>query len=279
MSNPYLPKLAVIKETIKENENTLTLIVALQKKITFNPEPGQFIELSLFGHGEFPVSIAGVIDKTSGVFQVTIRKMGGATEKVVDLKQGSTIGIRGPLGKGYPLAQMEGKDVILIAGGLGIASIKYLAERLMEDRSRYKRIILLYGARSPQDLVLTSYPLFNLGKTEKASLETFVAVDQPDSKWKGNVGNVINLYETIESGIKTTESIVAACGPSTMMKAVVDCFTHSGFTGEQLILSFERRMQCGIGKCGHCTIGEKRVCMDGPVIAFHEIKNTIEEFL
>jgi sulfhydrogenase subunit gamma (sulfur reductase) len=276
MNNPYLPRLAFITGIIEESGNTRTFTISLEGGTAFDPQPGQFIEFSLFGQGEFPVSIAGVVNAAEGIFQTTIRRMGGVTEKITELKLNDTVGIRGPFGKGYPLAAMKGKDVILVAGGVGMASIKYLVECLLKDRDMYKRIFLLYGAASQGDLLYKCVPCFYPSETEKGELEVLVTVDKPDLEWNGYVGNVIDLYKTIEHGIDIEKSIVAACGPGRMMKAVVDHFTLSGFKGEQLLLSFERRMQCGIGVCGHCRIGEKRVCWEGPVIPFHDIKDSLE---
>jgi sulfhydrogenase subunit gamma (sulfur reductase) len=277
MNNPYLPQLALITGISEESGSTRTFTISLEPKTAFDPQPGQFIEFSLFGQGEFPVSIAGVSNPLGGVFQTTIRRMGGVTERIAELKLNATVGIRGPFGKGYPLEAMKGKDVILVAGGLGIASIKYLVDCLLKNREMYKRIILLYGAATPGDLIYKNIPGLYPSGTKESNLEVLLTVDKPDDEWKGSVGNVIDLYKTIESGINIENSIVAACGPSRMMKAVVDRFILSGFKGEQLLLSFERRMQCGIGVCGHCRIGEKRVCWDGPVIPFHDVKDSLEE--
>jgi sulfhydrogenase subunit gamma (sulfur reductase) len=274
MNNPYLPKLALIKDIIEETPNVRTLTIAFKDQLPFDPQPGQFVELSLFGHGEFPVSIAGVVDREMGIFQTTIRRMGGVTEKIADLKMNATIGIRGPFGKGYPLEKLEGKDVVLVGGGIGMASIKYLAERLLDSRARYGRIILLYGAASTRDLLYKDNALFYEPGKEK--LEALITVDRGDGEWKGNVGLVTELLPQINPPLDISRTMVAACGPSKMMKAVVDRFILAGFKGEQLLLSFERRMQCGMGICGHCMMGEKRVCLDGPVLSFHEAKDTLE---
>ena len=274
MNNPYLPKLALIKDIIEETPNVRTLTIVFKEKVPFDPQPGQFVELSLFGYGEFPVSISGVIDPAAGIFQITVRRMGGVTEKIADLKINGTVGVRGPFGQGYPLEKMEGRDVILVAGGIGMASLKYLADRLLESRNRYGRIILLYGAASPQDLLFRYKALFYERGKEK--LEALISVDKGDGEWKGNVGLVTELLPQINPPLDIGRSTVAACGPSKMMKAVVDRFMQEGFKGEQLFLSLERRMQCGMGLCGHCMMGEKRVCLDGPVLSFHEAKDTLE---
>ncbi len=222
------------------------------------------------------MSIAGVIDPAAGIFQTTIRRMGGVTERIADLKVNSTVGIRGPFGKGYPLEKLDGKDVVLVAGGLGMASIKYLADCLLKNRDRYGRIILLYGAATPGDILYKNNPSLYHPETKEKPLEVLVTVDKPDTEWKGNVGIVTDLIDKIEPALDISKSMVAACGPSKMMKAVVDRFTLAGFKEEQLLLSFERRMQCGMGMCGHCMMGEKRVCLDGPVLSFHEVKDTLE---
>jgi sulfhydrogenase subunit gamma (sulfur reductase) len=274
MNNPYLPKLALIKDITEEAPNVRTFTIGFKDKTPFDPQPGQFIELSLFGYGEFPVSIAGVVDRGDGVFQTTIRRMGGVTERIADLKINATVGVRGPFGKGYPLEKLEGKDAVLVAGGMGMASIKYLADCLLNNRDRYGRIVLLYGAATPADLLYRDNPLF-YGRQEK-KLEALITVDKGDGEWTGHVGLVTELLPKIDPPLEIRRSMMAACGPSKMMKAVVDRFTQAGFGEEQLLLSFERRMQCGMGLCGHCMMGEKRVCLDGPVFSMQEAKDTLE---
>lgn len=272
-SNPYIPKLARIRDITEESHNIRTFTVSLQEEAPFDPEPGQFLEFSLFGYGEFPVSIAGITDAGRGIFQVTIRRSGGVTERIKDLKVGSTVGIRGPFGKGYPLETLAGKDVILVAGGIGMASIKYLADCVLRERDKYGRTILLYGATTPGNLIYRSIPAFF---RKDKQLESLVTVNEPDAEWKGYVGNVTDLMQKIDPGIDIGRTMVAACGPGKMMKAVVDRFTGAGFAEEQLLLSFERKMQCGIGVCGHCMCGEKLICMDGPVMSVRDVRETLE---
>jgi sulfhydrogenase subunit gamma (sulfur reductase) len=272
-SNAYIPKLARIREIEEESHNIRTFTVSLQDGSPFDPEPGQFLEFSLFGYGEFPVSIAGVVDAGRGIFQVTIRRSGGVTERIKDLKVGSTVGIRGPFGKGYPLDKLSGNDVILVAGGIGMASIKYLADRMLKERDRFGRVILLYGATTPGNLIYRNIPTFF---RKDGQLESLVTVNEPDAEWKGYVGNVTDLFRVIDPELDIGKSMVAACGPSRMMKAVVDRFTDAGFQEEQLLLSFERKMQCGIGVCGHCMCGEKLICMDGPVMSVRDVRDTLE---
>ena len=275
MNNPYLPKLALIKDITEESPNVRTLTIAYKDRSSFDPQPGQFVELSLFGYGEFPVSIAGVVDSQAGIFQTTIRSMGGVTEKIHDLTVNATIGVRGPFGKGYPLEKLEGKNVVLVAGGMGMASIKYLADCLLKNRDRYGRVILLYGAATPNDLLYKNNPLFY--GPDKEKLESLITVDKGNGEWKGNVGLVTNLLSQVDPAPNIEKSMVAACGPSKMMKAVVERFMQAGFKEEQLLLSFERRMQCGMGLCGHCMMGEKRVCLDGPVLSFQDARETLEQ--
>ena len=273
-SNPYMPMLARIREITEETHNIRTFTVSLQKESPFDPEPGQFLMFSLFGYGEFPVSIAGAVDAERGVFQVTVRSAGGVTDRIKELKVGSTVGIRGPFGKGYPLEKLAGKDVILAAGGIGMASIKYLADCMLRERDKYGRAILLYGATTPGNLIYRNIPAFF---RKDGQLESLVTVNEPDAEWEGNVGNVTDLIPKIDPGIDIGKTVVAACGPGKMMKAVVDRFTEAGFREEQLLLSFERKMQCGIGVCGHCMCGEKLICMDGPVMSVRDVKDTLEK--
>jgi sulfhydrogenase subunit gamma (sulfur reductase) len=277
MTNPYLPKLASITAITEEAPNIRTFTVSFKEKTKFEPQPGQFVEFSMFGYGEFPVSISGLIDAASGTFQTTVRRMGGVTERIGDLKVNSTVGVRGPFGKGYPLDKMNGKDVVLVAGGMGMASIKYLADCLLKSRDRYGRIVLLYGAATPADMIYKNIPMFSARAGKGSQMEGLFTVDKADTDWKGNVGMVTALVNKIEPRLDKGKAMIAACGPSKMMKAVVDDFTGAGYNGEQLLLSFERRMQCGMGMCGHCMLDQKRVCLDGPVIAFQDVKDSLEQ--
>ncbi|MBA7558988.1 Anaerobic sulfite reductase subunit B [subsurface metagenome] len=274
MKNPYMPELALITEIKEETPEVKTFTVSLRDGKPFKSKPGQFIELSVFGCGEFPASISAILDEKA-YFQTTVRRMGKVTQKFMDLPVNSTIGIRGPFGSGFPVEEMEGSNVLLIAGGVGLTSIKYLARYLLENRDSYGNLKLLYGARTPSDLLFRdTFPLSNRGEVEKKGLEVLLTVDEADEEWKGNIGVVTELFG--KTDLNPDNTLVAICGPSIMMKFATARLIDIGFDENQIFLSLERRMQCGIGMCGHCMIGQKRVCLDGPVFAYKDVKDTLE---
>ena len=274
MKNPYMPELALITEIKEETPEVKTFTLSLRDGKPFKSKPGQFIELSVFGCGEFPASISAILDEKA-YFQTTLRRIGKVTQKFMDLQVNSTIGVRGPFGSGFPVEEMEGRNVLLIAGGVGLTSIKYLARYLLENRDSYGNLKLLYGAKTPSDLLFRdTFPLADKEEGGKKDLEVLLTVDEADEEWKGNIGVVTELFGKTDLNPENTS--VAICGPSIMMKFATARLIDIGFDENQVFLSLERRMQCGIGMCGHCMIGQKRVCLDGPVFAYKDVKDTLE---
>ncbi|RLE37332.1 oxidoreductase [Candidatus Woesearchaeota archaeon] len=274
MKNPFLPKLAVVEAIEEETRNIRTLIVSLKSKESIHGVPGQFIEVTIFGYGEFPVSIAGVDGATKKRIRITIKQSGRVTSQVATLSIGSIIGVRGPFGNGFPLNQMKGKNIFMVTGGVGLAAVKYLIDKLIEERSRYGKMILLHGASSQDDLIYKGTDLFDREVAQKIGIEIFLAVENPDASWKGHVGVVTDFIDDIQ--IEPAETVAVLCGPSIMMKVASEKLAHMGFNEKQVLMSLERRMQCGMGMCGHCMIGQKRVCLDGPVFSLDSISTSFE---
>lgn len=270
MENPYIPVLAVIESAKEETPDANTLTISFTNKKPFNPRPGQFIQMSVFGCGEFPASISAVLDSHNGRFETTVRRLGKVTQRLLDLPTNSTIGIRGPFGKGFQVEEMEGKDILLVAGGMGLAPIRYLALCMFQNTGRYGDMRLLYGAKTPSNLLFRD----SFVNWERIGLKVMLTVEEPKKDWTGNVGVVTGLFDTGE--ISPDNTSVAICGPSLMVKSATRRLLDSGFREDRIMLSFQRRMQCGIGLCGHCMIGHRRVCLDGPVFAYKDIKDTLE---
>ena len=275
MENPYIPELARITDIRDESPKVRTFTIALRNERPFPYKPGQFVELSVFGTGEFPVSISGILAPARGGFRVSVRQSGAVTTNMMKLPVGATVGIRGPFGNGFPLDALAGRDVLLIAGGVGISPLKYLAECLLEQRDRYGKITLLYGSVSPSEVLFRDV-LESWGGEEgrRNGLETVLTVDAPSDGWEGNVGVVTELLGKVEVSPEKTNAVI--CGPSVMMRFTTERLIAMGFPGDHLFLSFERRMQCGMGMCGHCMIGEKRVCLDGPVFEYEAVKGVFD---
>ena len=276
MKNIYLPKLAHIEEIKEETQHIRTFKMLLNDEEFSNSFPGQFVEITIFGYGEFPVAIAGFSNRENKYYlQTTIRQTGKVTDHIVDLTVGSTIGIRGPFGNGFPLDDMKGKNVCMITGGIGLTAINYLLDKLVEDRDQYGNLKLLHGVKNFDDLIYKDTYLFNEEEAKKVGLESLLAVENPDDRWEGYVGLVTGLLDKVV--LDPTNTIAVVCGPGVMIKFVVRDLINMGFNEENIVVSLERRMQCGMGMCGHCMIGQKRVCIDGPVFSLNSIKNELEE--
>ncbi|MFH1618022.1 MAG: FAD/NAD(P)-binding protein [Candidatus Margulisiibacteriota bacterium] len=274
MENVFMPDLAKIKDIKNETSDIRTLTVSMEKQKTFEAKPGQFVEMTLFGYGEFPVSVSSGLG-SNGSFQITVQEKGRATNQVKNLTVGATIGIRGPFGKGLSLKAMEGKDVYIVTGGIGLAAVWSLIDALVKKRENYGKLKLLHGARTPADMIYKDAFVFNRDQAEKRGVEVLLTVDSSDKDWQGNVGVVTELFNKTE--ISADNAVAVICGPSVMMKFASQGLIDKGFEDGQLILSMERRMQCGMGTCGHCMIGHKRVCLDGPVFYYAEIKDALEK--
>ncbi|MBI4286555.1 MAG: FAD/NAD(P)-binding protein [Chloroflexi bacterium] len=275
MKNPYLPGLALIRDVNVESPEAKTFTISFKNERPFDCVPGQFIEVSVFGYGEFPVSVSEVIDSKKGYFQITVREMGKATRKLMTLPANATIGVRGPFGNGFPVKKVVKRNIILIAGGIGLSPLKYAAHYLLKHRDEYGDVELLYGAASPELILFRETLSAWKGKRGQGEgLGVTLTVDKPDSEWQGRVGVVTLLVDDIKLNPLNTSAFI--CGPGPMLKSATAKLLDVGFDEEQLLLSFERRMQCGMGICGHCMMGLKRVCLDGPVFTYQDIKDTLE---
>lgn len=272
MNNPYIPNLTLIESIKEETPNIRTFRLRLideDLREKFDFKPGQFIELSVFGYGEAPFSISSP-PHIKGRFEVTIRKTGVVTSALFSLEEGSVVGIRGPFGRGWPLEEIKGKNLIIIGGGIGIAPLKPVIECIIKDRNKYGNVILLYGARTPKDIVYK----------EELSLwsnyiDVHLTVDKPGPEWRGKVGVVTTLFDYIKVDPENTYAF--QCGPPIMMHFVTKKLLELGIASDKIFLSLERLMKCGMGFCGHCSIGGKYVCRDGPVFSFQEVKGFLEE--
>jgi NAD(P)H-flavin reductase len=274
VANPYIPELALIKDIKVESPEAKTFTVCLKEEKPFNYKPGQFVEVSLFGYGEFPVSVSEIVDMKKGSFQITVRQVGKLTHQLMEMPVNSVIGIRGPFGNGFPMEEMEGRDILLVAGGIGLSPIKYAVDYLLKNRDKYRSLKFLYGATSPSVILFKDTMASWSEEGQKKGLEVLLTVDIAEDGWQGNVGMVTDLFDRVQLDPPRTSAII--CGPGVMMKAATTRLISRGFAEDQLFMSLERRMQCGMGMCGHCMIGQKRVCLDGPVFAYKDVNDTLE---
>ncbi|MHA1146278.1 MAG: FAD/NAD(P)-binding protein [Candidatus Helarchaeota archaeon] len=279
MQNPYIPKLATITEIMTENDlNDLKTF-----KLEFiNPDhlkdfsyiPGQFAELSYFGMGECPIGLASSPTE-QGFLLFTIKKVGSVTSAFHDSKKGKVVGIRGPFGNGWPMQEMMGKNIVIIGGGFAFSTLRSLTKYIIDEKNRrdFGDLLVIYGARSPGELCYKK----DLEAWERLSeLNLVLTVDKGDETWKKREGYVPTITKEIAPSPKNAIALV--CGPPIMIKFTIPVLQELGFTDDQILLSLEMRMKCGIGKCGRCNIGTKFVCVDGPVFSQAQLKELPKEY-
>ncbi len=269
----YVPEIATITkiEQMSPTEKLFDIkIDNPESQKAFDFLPGQFVELTVFGLGEAPFSIPSS-PNNKDYFQLCIRDAGNVSGALHRMKPGDKIGIRGPFGKGYfPFEKMKGKDVIIVAGGLGLAPVMPLIHTILEDRENYKRLVIIYGSIDPENILFKK----DIEEWKKRDdIELCLTVDNPDEAWQGEVGVCTNLIPGIDCG---SDSYAVVCGPPVMYKFVVSEFENKCIKPENIFLSLERRMECGVGKCNHCHVGNKLSCIDGPVFSLWEIRNLKE---
>lgn len=247
--------------------------VELPEGVSLGHRPGQFVEVSVLGVGEAPISISSSPSRSDTNFELCVRKIGDVTGALHRLKPGDYIGIRGPFGRGFPIERFRGKDLLFVPGGLGLAPLRSLINQVLDERSHFGRVIILYGARNPSELLFTD-ELKAWGKRD--DLELLVTVDRGDENWSGNVGVVTTLFRKIS--VYPRNTVAVTVGPPVMYRFVLMELFGLGISEGNIWISLERRMKCGVGKCGHCQINHIYACQSGPVFSYKEIKG-LEEAL
>jgi NAD(P)H-flavin reductase len=266
VSDPMLPTPYRIQRVKQETDDTFTLELLPEDSAKgFSFAPGQFNMLYVFGVGEVPISISSDPDDAP-LLKHTTRVVGTVTKAMRLLKRGDTIGIRGPYGTHWPVEEAAGRDVVIAAGGIGLAPLRPALYRLMAEREKYRKIVLLYGTRTPEDMLYRHELEQWRGKFD---LEIQVTVDRAASTWRGNVGVVTTMIP--RAPFDPSNTLAMICGPEVMMRFTVMELLKRGVAAERVYLSGERNMKCGIGFCGHCQFGPTFVCKDGPVFAYPRI--------
>jgi len=270
--NVYLPHIAVIEKIIEETPGVRTLHFnfkdeKLRDEFTF--ESGQFGEFSVFGVGEAPFCISSSPTRRDHL-EFALQRVGRVTNALHRLGIGAEIGFRGPYGNSFPLDQLQGKNLVFVGGGIGLAPLRSLIWNVIDNRDKFKNIDIIYGARSPSDLCF-QYDLDAWDKDKGVNMIT--TVDRGDESWSGRVGLVPHVLEQVAPAADNAVAIV--CGPPIMIRFTFPVLVKLGFTPEQMLTTLEKRMKCGIGKCGRCNIGNLYVCRDGPVFTYAQIKSFI----
>jgi NAD(P)H-flavin reductase len=269
-ADPMLPRLFRVVGREEETADTATIDVApVDGRPAGRFVPGQFNMLYLFGRGEVPISISSD-PGVSGELAHTIRAVGNVTHGLADLSCGEVIGLRGPFGSGWPMPTCKDRDVLVIAGGLGLAPLRPAICYLIARRERYRRIAILYGARSPADLLFRS-DLLHWRESSDVSVD--ITVDHADSGWHGNVGVITPLVARAE--FDAARAVALVCGPGIMMRFVASTLQRRGLVCEQIYVSLERNMKCAIAHCGRCQLGPLFICKDGPVVRYDRVRSTL----
>ncbi len=281
MKNPYIPYLVTIDDVIIENDakdlKTFKLVFDKEEeRQAFRYMPGQFAEVSVFGTGESPFGIASSPTEEDYLL-FTVKRTGTVTNELHDSEPGRKIGVRGPLGNAFPWERMEGKNIVIVSGGFAFTTLRSAITYMLheQNRSRFGTITALYGAREPGELMYKEM----LARWETDSnINLSLAVDRaPDNDgWNKHVGLVPNILK--ELAPSTDNAIVLVCGPPIMLRFTNPVLLELGFSKDDIILSLENRMKCGIGKCGRCNIGPKYVCVDGPVFTYAELERLPAEY-
>ncbi len=266
----YLPEIAKITAIKCFTEKEKWFEIQLPNGRSLGHQPGQFVQVSLFGAGEAPISITSSPTKKDS-FELCVREVGMLTKLLHKLNVGSTIGIRGPFGSGFDVESYKGKDIMIIGGGIGIVPLRSLINYIIDNRKDYGRLIILYGAKNPDELL---YPDELKHWEKRNDIEYHVTVDQGTPKWNGNTGVITTLIPGLDLDLQNT--ITAVVGPPIMYKFVLMSLKTKRIPDENIYLSLERRMKCGVGKCGHCQINHSYVCQNGPVYHYLELKNLQE---
>ena len=268
--NPYLPVRAEVLSVYRESSAIKTFSLKPEEPLPF--KAGQFIEMTVPGIGEAPFTPSSS-PYEKGKMEVTIMNVGRVTSKIDGLKKGDVVGLRGPYGNEYPLSEFEGKEILLVGGGVGLAPLRALFLSLVHDIDKYKGIVFCCGSRTPSDIIFKDCILDKWQKIDKR-IKFRITVDKKDENWKGRVGLVTTTLDNLKIDLKRSVAIV--CGPPIMMKFTTFKLIEIGYKEEQIYLSMEKNMSCGIGKCGHCRIGNFYVCKDGPVFRYDKISNIHE---
>jgi len=261
-----VPRVARVQARRRETHDTWTLAIDAGG-MAF--QPGQFNMLYVFGIGEIPVSVSGD-PGDAGPLLHTVRAVGDVSQAVTRLKPGDVLGLRGPYGTVWPVAESSGSDIVVVAGGLGLAPLRPAISRLLAERERYGRIAVLYGTRSPADILFR-------GEIERwrrrLDIAIEVTVDHADMAWHGNVGVVTKLIGRV--GFDPDHAVALICGPEIMMRFTAAALETAGVAPERIFLSLERNMKCAVGQCGHCQFGPTLVCRDGAVMRYDRVRSLL----
>ena len=272
-TDPMLPRPYSVRQVVKETADTFTLTLEPSNGAGGNQfQPGQFSMLWVFGVGELPISISGDPAERNRL-AYTVRSVGQATHALVSREVGGAVGVRGPFGTGWPMEKAERRDVLVVAGGIGLAPLRPVIYEVLHHREKYGRLVVLYGARSPRELLYRKELAAWARQHETQVLST---VDYGGLSWRGQVGVVTTLFKYAR--LQPERSLAFACGPEIMMRFVARDLETRGLARENIYLSMERNMKCALGFCGHCQYGQHFICKDGPIFRYDQMRPLLEKY-
>ena len=268
--DPMLPLTYKVADRRQELPDTWTLGLEPSGGDGIDPyAPGQFGMLYAFGAGEVPISVSSVPANGNGRLTHTVRAVGAATRALCAAEPGDTLGVRGPFGTGWPLRTGEEGDVVVLAGGIGLAPLRPAIEYLIANRDRFRAVSLLYGARSPDEMLFFD----ELQRRREAGIDVKYTVDSAGKGWDGRVGLVTKLVPI--AGFEGAKTTAFVCGPEVMMRFCATALTDRGVPRNRIHVSLERNMKCAVGHCGHCQLAHQFVCKDGPVFELERIQTLL----
>jgi len=264
----YMPIPAIIERIEDETPDIKTFTIRPLEPIPF--AAGQFVELAVPGIGEAPFTPSSS-PKISDFMEITIMRTGRVTDWLHNMKEGDELGVRGPMGRAYPIEDFRGREILIVGGGCGVGPLRSLLLALIDDLDAYARIIVRYGARSADSIVFKDAQMH--GWNQGGALDVMLTVDKESSDWDGHVGMITDILEEDYLDCHAGDGIAVMCGPPVMMKYGTFKLLERGYLPENIYLSMERNMSCGIGQCGHCRLGRYYICKDGPVFSYDELQN------
>lgn len=269
----YMPIPAVIERIQEETPDIRTYTIRPEVPVPF--KAGQFVELYLPGVGEAPFTPSSS-PKISTTMEITIMRTGRVTDRLHTLQEGAEVGVRGPMGRAYPIEDFHGREILVVGGGCGVGPLRSLLLALVDDLELYAGIIVRYGAKTPDSIVFRDAQMRGWTDAKPGRgkpLDVMLTVDQASPGWDGHVGVITTIMTEDYLDCHAENGIAVMCGPPVMMKYGTETLLQRGYQPENIYLSMERNMSCGIGQCGHCRLGRYYVCKDGPVFSYAEIRN------
>jgi len=269
--NLYVPEKAEIVDVRQMTSLEKYFKIRLLERETLGHNPGQFVMVTVFGVGEAPISVSSLPDKKSNEFELVVRNVGNVTQALHNLKTGAMIGIRGPYGTYFSGERFKNRDLLFIAGGIGLVPLRSFIKKALSEHKEYRNIKILYGAKTPSEILFKD-ELEEWSKLD--NVDVLITVDKAEDGWQGNVGLITTLIPPLD--IDSENTLVTIVGPPVMYKFVILSLGGKKIPFKNIYVSLERRMKCGIGKCGNCQIQGIYVCQDGPVFCYDDIKHLKE---